>query len=133
MKKYLVLSTFESLIFTAIFYAFTLLAKIDHYNGKMFTITVAYLFLSIFIVNSLNFWLGDGIDNVTIKSTASSTALLLVVLNMLDWYKVISKSLTGRFSSVVFSLTIIWFIYYAILWTLLFVIDNLYDKYFNEF
>ena len=51
---------------------------------KMFTITVAYLFLSIFIVNSLNFWLGDGIDNVTIKSTASSTALLLVGLNMLD-------------------------------------------------
>ena len=84
LKKYLVLSTFESLIFTAIFYAFTLLAKIDHYNGKMFTITVAYLFLSIFIVNSLNFWLGDGIDNVTIKSTASSTALLLVGLNMLD-------------------------------------------------
>ena len=100
----------------------------------MFIITVVSIFLSIFVVNLL--WLFDDvcISYGTMKASASSTALLLVIANLLDEYKFMGNSLSnGKFCSVVLALTFLWFIYYAILWTLLFVIDNLYDKYFNEF
>ena len=99
----------------------------------MFIITVVSIFLSIFVVNLL--WLFDDvcISYGTMKASASSTALLLVIANLLDEYKFMGNSLSnGKFCSVVLALTFLWIVYYNILRTLLLFIEGLYNKYFGE-
>ena len=135
MKKYLFLSTFEVLFFTAIFYSFTLLAKIDHYNNwEMFITNLIYFPVSIFLVNFFKFRLGKVISYETINTSASLTALLLVIFNIMDEHKFIGNSLSSNhtFRSIIICLIILWFFYYVILVGLLLLIDIYYDNYFNE-